>query len=309
MKTNHEPHATCLPSRPEALVPSPQAVPRYILTLSCASAAGQVAAVTGFLEARDCYIDEISVFDDSINQAFFMRCVFHADSGGMLPLSQMQDDFEAIGRRFCMTWSIHDAAVRPRVLIMVSKFDHCINDLIYRWRIGELKIDIAAVVSNHPNLEHLAVAHGLAFHHLPVTPENKQQQEERLLAIIDASRTDLVVLARYMQILSAQLSEALKGRAINIHHSFLPGFKGSKPYHQAHARGVKLIGATAHYVTTDLDEGPIIEQVVERVDHSYGPDQLLATGRDMECVALSRAVKFQIERRVFLNGNRTVVLR
>lgn len=309
MKANQEPHATGLSSRPETLVPAPQAVPRYILTLSCASAAGQVAAVTGFLEARDCYIDEISVFDDSINQAFFMRCVFHADRGGMLPLSQMQDDFEAIGRRFGMMWSIHDAAVRPRVLILVSKFDHCINDLIYRWRIGELKIDIAAVVSNHPDLEHLAIAHGLAFHHLPVTPENKQQQEARLLAIIDASRTDLVVLARYMQILSAQLSDALKGRAINIHHSFLPGFKGSKPYHQAHARGVKLIGATAHYVTTDLDEGPIIEQVVERVDHSYGPDQLLATGRDMECVALSRAVKFQIERRVFLNGNRTVVLR
>ncbi|MDP3670250.1 MAG: formyltetrahydrofolate deformylase [Telluria sp.] len=290
-------------------MPSPQAVPRYILTLSCASAAGQVAAVTGFLEARNCYIDEISVFDDSINQAFFMRCVFHADSGDMLPLSQMRDDFEAIGGRFGMTWAIHDTAVRPRVLIMVSKFDHCINDLIYRWRIGELKIDIVAVVSNHPDLEHLAQAHGLPFHHLPVTPENKQRQEARLLSLIKQSGTELVVLARYMQILSAQLSEALTGRAINIHHSFLPGFKGSKPYHQAHARGVKLIGATAHYVTTDLDEGPIIEQVVERVDHSYGPDQLLTTGRDMECVALSRAVKFQIERRVFLNGNRTVILR
>ncbi|MFZ3288330.1 MAG: formyltetrahydrofolate deformylase [Telluria sp.] len=284
-------------------------MPRYILTLSCASAAGQVAAVTGFLEARNCYIDEISVFDDSINQAFFMRCVFHADSGDMLPLSQMRDDFEAIGGRFGMTWAIHDTAVRPRVLIMVSKFDHCINDLIYRWRIGELKIDIVAVVSNHPDLEHLAQAHGLPFHHLPVTPENKQRQEARLLSLIKQSGTELVVLARYMQILSAQLSEALTGRAINIHHSFLPGFKGSKPYHQAHARGVKLIGATAHYVTTDLDEGPIIEQVVERVDHSYGPDQLLTTGRDMECVALSRAVKFQIERRVFLNGNRTVILR
>lgn len=309
MKPTYESHVAGLLSWPEPALPSPQAVPRYILTLSCASAAGQVAAVTGFLEARNCYIDEISVFDDSINQAFFMRCVFHADSGDMLPLSQMRDDFEAIGGRFGMTWAIHDTAVRPRVLIMVSKFDHCINDLIYRWRIGELKIDIVAVVSNHPDLEHLAQAHGLPFHHLPVTPENKQRQEARLLSLIKQSGTELVVLARYMQILSAQLSEALTGRAINIHHSFLPGFKGSKPYHQAHARGVKLIGATAHYVTTDLDEGPIIEQVVERVDHSYGPDQLLTTGRDMECVALSRAVKFQIERRVFLNGNRTVILR
>lgn len=309
MKPNYEAHVAGLLSWPEPALPTPQVVPRYILTLSCASAAGQVAAVTGFLEARNCYIDEISVFDDSINQAFFMRCVFHADSGDMLPLSQMRDDFDAIGARFGMTWAIHDTAVRPRVLIMVSKFDHCINDLIYRWRIGELKIDIVAVVSNHPDLEHLAQAHGLAFHHLPVTPENKQRQEARVLSIIKQSGTELVVLARYMQILSAQLSEALTGRAINIHHSFLPGFKGSKPYHQAHARGVKLIGATAHYVTTDLDEGPIIEQVVERVDHSYGPDQLLTTGRDMECVALSRAVKFQIERRVFLNGNRTVILR
>jgi len=309
MKPSYESHVAGLLSWPEAVLPSPQAVPRYILTLSCASAAGQVAAVTGFLEARHCYIDEISVFDDSINQAFFMRCVFHADSGDMLSLSQMRDDFEAIGSRFGMTWAMHDTAVRPRVLILVSKFDHCINDLIYRWRIGELKIDIVAVVSNHPDLEHLAKAHGLPFHHLPVTPENKQRQEARLLSLIQQTGTELVVLARYMQILSAQLSAALTGRAINIHHSFLPGFKGSKPYHQAHARGVKLIGATAHYVTTDLDEGPIIEQVVERVDHSYGPDQLLTTGRDMECVALSRAVKFQIERRVFLNGNRTVILR
>jgi formyltetrahydrofolate deformylase len=282
---------------------------KYILSLSCPSAPGQVAAITGFLEARGCYIDEISVFDDSFSQAFFLRCVFHAAVGGALPLAQMQADFLQIGKRFGMEWSMSDMAVRSRVLIMVSKLDHCLNDLIYRWRIGELKIDIAAIVSNHPDQEPLASAHGIPFHHLPITPETKVQQEARLLALVEESGSDLVVLARYMQILTPELSAKLRGRAINIHHSFLPGFKGAKPYHQAYLRGVKLIGATAHYVTTDLDEGPIIEQVVERVDHSCDPDQLLATGRDMECLALSRAVKFQIERRVFLNGSRTVVLR
>ncbi len=282
--------------------------PKYILTLSCASAPGQVAAVAGFLEARGCYIDEIAVFDDKLNQRFFARCVFHAAAGSTPPLALMRHDFTAISERFGMAWDMSDAAAKPRVLIMVSRLDHCLNDLIYRWRIGELKMDIAAIVSNHPDLEPLAAAHGLPFHHLPMTPQTKPAQEARLLEIIDQSGAELVVLARYMQILSTELAASLSGRAINIHHSFLPGFKGAKPYHQAYERGVKLIGATAHYVTTDLDEGPIIEQVVERVDHSCEPDQLLATGRDMECLALSRALKLQIERRVFLNGNRTVVL-
>ena len=282
--------------------------PKYILTLSCASAPGQVAAVAGFLEARGCYIDEIAVFDDKMNQRFFARCVFHAATGSVLPLELMRADFLPITERFGMTWEMSDAAVKSRVLIMVSRLDHCLNDLIYRWRIGELKIDIAAIVSNHPDMEPLATANGLPFHHLPITPQTKPEQEARLLEIIDHSGADLVVLARYMQILSTELAASLTGRAINIHHSFLPGFKGAKPYHQAYERGVKLIGATAHFVTTDLDEGPIIEQVVERVDHSCEPDQLLATGRDMECLALSRALKLQIERRVFLNGNRTVVL-
>lgn len=283
-------------------------IPKYILSLSCPSAPGQVAAIAGFLDARGCYVDEISVFDDSFSQRFFVRCVFHSAAGGALPLEQMQKDFVPISKRFCMDWTMSDVASRSRVLILVSKFDHCLNDLIYRWRMGELKIDIVGIVSNHPDLEPIARTHGIPFQHLPITPETRLQQETRLLALIDEFRVDLVVLARYMQILSSDLSAKLRGRAINIHHSFLPGFKGAKPYHQAHARGVKLIGATAHYVTTDLDEGPIIEQVVERVDHSCDPDQLLATGRDMECLALSRAVKFQIERRVFLNGNRTVVL-
>ncbi|MES2259451.1 MAG: formyltetrahydrofolate deformylase [Pseudomonadota bacterium] len=282
---------------------------KYILTLSCASAAGQVAAIAGFLEARGCYIDEIAVFDDKLEQAFFARCVFHPAHGDALALDALRRDFAAISERFAMQWAISDAAARPRILIMVSKFDHCLNDLLYRWRIGELKIDIAAIVSNHTDLAPLAAAHAIPFHHLPMTPETKPQQEARLLALVAEQRIELVVLARYMQILSEELSASLSGRAINIHHSFLPGFKGARPYHQAHTRGVKLIGATAHYVTTDLDEGPIIEQVVERVDHSYEPEQLLATGRDMECQALSRALKLQVERRVFLHGQRTVVLR
>jgi formyltetrahydrofolate deformylase len=288
---------------------SPDTSAQYILTLSCASAPGQVAAVTAFLEAHGCYIDEISAFDDKLSQSFFARFVFHAVNGIDLPLDRMREDFQEISRRFGMDWSMTAVATRPRVLIMVSKLDHCLNDLIYRWRMGELKMDITAVVSNHPDLEPIAAANGIAFHHLPITPETKPQQEEKVLAIIEDTRAELVVLARYMQVLSPELSARLSGRAINIHHSFLPGFKGARPYHQAHARGVKLIGATAHYVTTDLDEGPIIEQVVERVDHSYEPDQLLTAGRDMECLALSRAVKYQIERRVFLNGSRTVVLR
>jgi formyltetrahydrofolate deformylase len=282
---------------------------KFILTLSCSSAAGQVAAVAGFLEERGCYIDEIAVFDDKLEQSFFARCVFHPARGDALGLEAMRRDFSGISERFGMQWSITDAAERPRILIMVSRFDHCLNDLIYRWRIGELKIDIAAIVSNHADLAPIAHAHAIPFHHLPMTAATKPQQEAALLTLINEYQVELVVLARYMQILSAELSASLSGRAINIHHSFLPGFKGARPYHQAHTRGVKLIGATAHYVTTDLDEGPIIEQVVERVDHSYEPEQLLATGRDMECQALSRALKLQVERRVFLNGHRTVVLR
>ena len=281
----------------------------HVLTLSCASSAGQVAAVTAFLEQRDCYIDDIAAFDDKLEQRFFARFVFHRASGAALALDELRAGFTPIGARFDMAWSITAAAERPRVLIMVSKLDHCLNDLLYRWRLGELKIDIVAVVSNHPDLRPLAAAHDIPFHHLPLTPETKEAQEAALLALIDRTQADLVVLARYMQILSPQLSSSLSGRAINIHHSFLPGFKGARPYHQAHSRGVKLIGATAHYVTSDLDEGPIIEQVVERVDHSYDPDQLRAAGRDMECLALSRAIRLQVERRVFLNGQRTVVLR
>ncbi|MEC5409696.1 formyltetrahydrofolate deformylase [Paraburkholderia sp. MPAMCS5] len=282
---------------------------QLVLTVACPSAAGQVAAVVGFLDRHHCYIDEFTVFDDELSEQFFVRCVFHGvDSNETLNIVALKREFEAIAERFRMTWAMHDVGTRPKVLIMVSKLEHCLADLLFRWRMGELKMDIVGIGSNHRDLEPLAQQHGLPFHHLPITADTKPQQEARLLDLFDSSGAELMILARYMQILSGDTSRALAGRAINIHHSFLPGFKGAKPYHQAHARGVKLIGATAHFVTDDLDEGPIIEQVVERVDHSYSPERLLATGRDVECITLARAVKAFIERRVFINGDRTVVL-
>lgn len=281
---------------------------RMVLTATCASAPGQVAAVAGFLERHHCYIDEFTVFDDDLSGRFFIRCVFHVvDSGDGLTADFMHE-FETVARPFSMQWSMHAQARPAKVLIMVSKLEHCLADLLFRWRMGELKMDIVGIVSNHRDFEGLAHQHDIPFHHLPITPETKAAQERALLGLYERSGAELLVLARYMQILSAETSRALAGRAINIHHSFLPGFKGAKPYHQAHARGVKLIGATAHFVTDDLDEGPIIEQVVERVDHAHKPEQLLATGRDVECITLARAVKAFIERRVFINGDRTVVL-
>jgi formyltetrahydrofolate deformylase len=214
-----------------------------------------------------------------------------------------------VARREQMEWAIYEEDKPARVLVMVSKFDHCLVDLLYRHRRGELQMTMTAVVSNHPDMQALVESHGIPYILLPVTPANKAEQEKRLLDIVEETQSELVVLARYMQILSDDLCRQLRGRAINIHHSFLPGFKGARPYHQAHERGVKLTGATAHYVTADLDEGPIIEQIVERVDHSYDPTRLAAAGRDSECRALSAAVRFHVERRVFLNGNRTVVFR
>ncbi|MDR5818570.1 MULTISPECIES: formyltetrahydrofolate deformylase [unclassified Caballeronia] len=283
---------------------------QLVLTVSCPSAAGQVAAIVGFLERHHGYIDELTVFDDDLSERFFVRCVFHgAQPDEPLDLAMLKREFEPIAGRFSMSWAMHDLAVRPKVLLMVSKLEHCLADLLFRWRMGELKMDIVGIGSNHPDLAPLAEQHGLPFHHLPITADTKAQQEARLLDLFDTSGAELMVLARYMQILSGETSRKLRGRAINIHHSFLPGFKGAKPYHQAHTRGVKLIGATAHFVTDDLDEGPIIEQEVERVDHAYSPERLLATGRDVECITLARAVKAFIERRVFINGERTVVLR
>ncbi|MCB6184454.1 formyltetrahydrofolate deformylase [Leeia sp. TBRC 13508] len=282
---------------------------KMILSFTCPSAAGQVAAVSQFLDQRGCYIDEIAVFDDEDTQRFFVRCVFHLLSKEEPNVVELKKDFAPIGEKFEMEWDIRSSAAKAKVLLMVSKLDHCLNDLLYRWKMGDLEMDVTAVVSNHPDLKPIADNYGIPYYHFPITADTKPEQEAAVIKIIEETQSELVVLARYMQVLSPELSAKLSGKAINIHHSFLPGFKGAKPYHQAHARGVKLIGATAHYVTDDLDEGPIIEQVVERVDHSHRPEQLLTTGRDMECLALSRAVKFHLERRVFMNDSRTVVLR
>jgi len=281
----------------------------YILTATCPSRMGTTAAVTGFLAARRFYLMEMHQFDDTLSQRFFVRVTFCAVQGEPVDLEQVRREFEPLAAREQLEWRIHDSRLPLRVLIMVSNFDHCLEDLLYRHRTGELRMDITAVVSNHVTLQPTATRHNLPFFHLPVTPATKAEQERRLLELIDSTRTELVVLARYMQILSDELCAKLRGRAINIHHSFLPGFKGAKPYHQAYDRGVKVIGATAHYVTHDLDEGPIIEQIVERVDHSHTPEMLVAAGRDSERRALSAAVRYAIEHRVFLNGGRTVVFR
>jgi formyltetrahydrofolate deformylase len=282
---------------------------RFILNVTCASAQGQVAAVVGFLDGFGCYIDELSVFDDPQTARFFVRCEFHVPAPRRLDCEMLRETFAPLARRFAFEWAIFDARVKPKVLILVSRLDHCLVDLLHRWRINELPIDIAGVASNHGDLEPVVRSHGIEFHHLPLTPETKSVQEQALASLIERTRTELVVLARYMQVLSSGLCARLAGRAINIHHSFLPGFKGARPYHQACTRGVKLIGATAHFVTGDLDEGPIIEQVVERVDHTYTPERLLAAGRDMERAALARAVQGFIERRIFIHEGRTVVLR
>lgn len=281
----------------------------YILTASCASRLGTVAVISGFLATRGCYIVEMHQFDDVLSDRFFIRITFYTAPQKSPSLSNLREQFVEVAALEKMEWAIHDSNYKPRVLIMVSKFDHCLHDLLYRNHTGELNIEITAVVSNHMDLKGLAEASKIPYVYLPMTSDNKAQQEARLKEIIAETSSDLVVLARYMQILSDDLCHHLRGRAINIHHSFLPGFKGAKPYHQAHARGVKLIGATAHYVTADLDEGSIIEQVVERVDHTYTPDMLAAVGRDSERQALARAVRFHTEHRVFLNGENTVVFR
>lgn len=281
---------------------------RFILTISCPDTVGIVAGVSSFLTDQDCFITESSHFGDPVSKRFFMRTVFRT-SALTAPAEDLAKKFSRIAERFQMVWGLHDAEQRERLLIMVSKFDHCLNDLLYRYRTGELAVDIPAIVSNHPDLEHLAQWHDIPFHYLAVTKETKEEQEQKVWDLVQDLDVDLVVLARYMQVLSPKMCERLRGRCINIHHSFLPSFKGAKPYHQAHTRGVKLIGATAHYVTTDLDEGPIIEQGVERVDHTYAPEDLVAVGRDTENVTLSRAVRYHVEHRVLLNGSKTVVLK
>ena len=280
----------------------------YVLSLSCPDRRGIVAAVSGFLAQIDCFITESADFGDPQSGRFFQRIVFRTD-GAKPSRPTIEEQFEIIARRFDMEWALHDAKRKARLMVLVSKFGHCLNDLLYRYRTGALPVEIAGVISNHDDFQKLVEWHGIAFHHWPVDAANKVEVEGRLLKMVEQEKVDLVVLARYMQILSPALCAKLGGRAINIHHSFLPSFKGARPYHQAHARGVKLIGATAHYVTTDLDEGPIIEQAVERIDHTHTPDEMVAIGRDIENVVLARAIKLHVEHRVLLNGHKTVVFR
>jgi formyltetrahydrofolate deformylase len=280
----------------------------HILTITCPDRAGIVAAVTGFLAEHGAFITEAAQFGDPVTARFFQRIVFRGN-GTIADAEGFRAAFAPIAQPFDMEWHLHDAERKDRILIAVSKFGHCLNDILHRYRIGALPVEVAAVVSNHDDMRGIVEWHGVPYYHLPVTPARKADQEAKWLDLIDDLKIDLVVLARYMQILSTDACRRLSGRCINIHHSFLPSFKGAKPYHQAHARGVKIIGATAHYVTPDLDEGPIIEQAVERVDHTRTPDDLIGVGRDIETVVLGRAVQYHIERRVLLNGTRTVVFR
>jgi formyltetrahydrofolate deformylase len=274
-----------------------------VLTLSCPDRPGIVHAVSGFLAERECNIRDSQQYGSPRTQTFFLRV--HFDS----PVDEaaLRDDFAAVATSFGMQWELNASAHRPNVLVMVSREGHCLNDLLYRWRAGYLPCVISAVASNHSDLEALAASYDVPFHHLPVSQETREQQERQILDLVTERNIELVVLARYMQILSARVCDALPGRIINIHHSFLPSFRGGKPYEQAYEHGVKLIGATAHYVTADLDEGPIIEQEVERVGHAHDPSALAAVGRDLECVALARAVRWHLEHRVLLDGQRTVV--
>ncbi|WDV52496.1 formyltetrahydrofolate deformylase [Streptomyces coeruleorubidus] len=278
---------------------------QYVLTLSCPDRKGIVHAVSSYLFMTGCNIEDSQQFGDHDTGLFFMRVHFSADAP--VTLDKLRASFAAIGDSFQMDWQINRADEKMRILLMVSKFGHCLNDLLFRARTGALPVEIAGVVSNHTDFAELVGSYNIPFHHIPVTKDTKPQAEARLLDIVREEGVELVVLARYMQVLSDDLCKALSGRIINIHHSFLPSFKGAKPYHQAHARGVKLIGATAHYVTADLDEGPIIEQEVERVGHDVTPEGLVAIGRDVECQALARAVKWHAERRILLNGRRTVI--
>ncbi|MGH8063551.1 MAG: formyltetrahydrofolate deformylase [Pseudoxanthomonas sp.] len=281
--------------------------PSYILTLSCPDRTGIVYRVTGLLYELGCNILDAQQFGDEESRRFFLRV--HFDLPSVAEVGALQEGFASLGDNFGMDWKIHDARRRARLLVLVSKQGHCLNDLLFRAHSRQLPVDIAAVASNHDDFAALAASYGVPFHHLPVNATNKAAQEQQIIALVERERIDLVVLARYMQILSPELCDALAGRAINIHHSFLPSFKGAKPYHQAHQRGVKIIGATAHYVTRDLDEGPIIEQDVARVDHAMTPKELVRVGSDTESHVLARAVRRHVEHRILLNGHRTVVFR
>jgi len=278
---------------------------KYALTVTCPSKRGIVAAIANYLADRDCNITDSAQFDDKETANFFMRVSF--ESEGDAELADVEKGFAEMAGAFGMEYEFHDEAQKMKVVIMVSRFGHCLNDLLYRWRIGALPIDIVGVVSNHMDYQKVVVNNDIPFHCIKVTPENKPEAEARIMAVVEEAGADLIVLARYMQILSDEMCQKMSGRIINIHHSFLPSFKGANPYKQAFQRGVKLIGATSHYVTADLDEGPIIEQDTVRVTHAQSANDYVSLGRDVESQVLARAIHAHIHRRVFLNGNKTVV--
>ncbi len=279
----------------------------FTLTIACPDAVGLIAAVSGFLSENDAFINESSQYGDPFSKTFFMRCVFSIDEENSLR-QDLQKNFSTLAKKFKMNWKIHDNRQRSRVLLMVSKHSHCLNDILHRVEAGLLPIEIIAVVSNHEDLRRVVEWHKIPYHVYPVISDSREH-ESQLKKFIQENNPDLVVLARYMQVLSGDLCKVLSGRCINIHHSFLPSFKGAKPYHQAHQRGVKLIGATAHYVTDTLDEGPIIDQAVERVDHTFGPSELAAVGRDTENIVLARAIRYHAEYRILLNGHKTIIFK
>ncbi|NKK62222.1 formyltetrahydrofolate deformylase [Rhizobium leguminosarum bv. viciae] len=277
----------------------------FVLTVSCKSTRGIVAAISSYLADKGCNIIDSSQFDDLDTGKFFMRVSFISEEG--LSGADIDAGFATVAAPFEMDYDFHDSEKRMKVLLMVSRFGHCLNDLLYRWKIGALPIDIVGVVSNHFDYQKVVVNHDIPFHHIPVTKPNKAQAEAQIMEVAEQTGTELIVLARYMQILSDEMCQKMSGRIINIHHSFLPSFKGANPYKQAYGRGVKLIGATAHYVTADLDEGPIIEQDTARITHAQSPDDYVSIGRDVESQVLARAIHAHIHHRTFINGNRTVV--
>ncbi|MCA8884331.1 MAG: formyltetrahydrofolate deformylase [Rhodobacteraceae bacterium] len=278
---------------------------QYALTVKCRSTRGIVAAISAFLAETGCNITDSAQFDDAETGHFFMRVSFDSETGATL--AALSQGFQPTGAAFEMDYAFHDSKARRKVVIMVSRFGHCLNDLLYRWRIGALPVDIVAVISNHMDYQKVVVNHDIPFHCIKVTKDNKAEAEARQMEIIEETGAELVVLARYMQVLSDEMCRTMSGRIINIHHSFLPSFKGANPYKQAYARGVKLIGATSHYVTSDLDEGPIIEQDIVRVTHAQSPEDYVSLGRDVESAVLARAVHAHIHNRVFINGSKTVV--
>lgn len=284
--------------------------PSAILTTACPDTTGIVAAVAGFLASNNCLITEAQHYDDPYEDRSFMRTVFHDNGKGAPSLRELNEAFaRTVADKFHMTWRFHEARRKCRIMVAVSRHGHCLNSMLHRWSTRTLPVEVVAVASNHQDMRSLTEWHGVPFHYLPILDGRKHEQEQRLIDVFEKVDAELLVLARYMQILSPEACAYFEGRAINIHHSFLPGFKGARAYHQAHARGVKLIGATAHYVTTDLDEGPIIEQETARVDHTMSPEELISIGSDLESVVLNRAVKWHAERRVFINGAKTVVLK